>query len=57
MICKKNYLPVIRKSVQKEVSDCDTCQHLKRSNKDYALPDKVAVGIPWNTLCVYLICP
>ena len=48
--------PDIIDTVQKEVSNYDTCQHEKLSNKKYGkLAAKVAEEIPWNKLCVYLI--
>ena len=47
---------VFRKSVQKEVTKCDTCQRTKRSNKKYViLPSKEAKLISCNRLCIYLI--
>ena len=43
------YCPVIRKSVRKEVTNCDTCQCTKRSNKNYGkLPAKEYEEIPWK---------
>ena len=45
-------------AVQTEVSNCDTCQFTKISNKDYGkLPAKVAEEISRNKLCVDLIGP
>ena len=39
-----------------EVSNCDTCQHTKKSNEKYGkLPDKVAEEIPRNKICGDLI--
>ena len=39
-----------------EVSNCDSSQRTKRSNKIYGkLPAKFAEEIPWNKLCVNLI--
>ena len=56
MIFQHLYWPDIRDSVRKEVSNCDTCQCKKLSNKKYGkLPDKLAEEIPWNKLCVDLI--
>ena len=50
------YWPYIRDVVQKEVTNCDTFQHKKRSNKKYGrLTAKVSEEIPWNKLCVDLI--
>ena len=56
MICQHLYCPGIRKSVQKEVKNCDTCQHLKRSKIKYdKLPDKEAYKISRNKLCLDII--
>ena len=42
MIHQHLYLPDIRDSVRKEVTNCDTCQRTKLSNeKDDKLPAKV----------------
>ena len=50
------YWPGIRDAVQKEVNNCDTCQHTKLSNIKYGkLPVKEPEKIPWNKLCVDLI--
>ena len=39
-----------------EVTDCDTCQHTKVSNKKHGkLSAKLAEEIPWNKLFVDLI--
>ena len=58
MICQHLYWPSIRESIRKEVSNCDTYQFTKRSNKQSGkLPAKVDEEIPWNKLCVDLICP
>ena len=52
------YWPVIINAVRKEVTNCDTCQHKKRSNIKYGnLPAKESEEIPRNKLCVYLIGP
>ena len=52
------YWPDIRYSVRKEVTNCDTCQNIKRSNKKYGkLPAKLAEEVPWNKLCVDIIGP
>ena len=52
------YWPYIRDAIRKEVTNCDTCQRTKRSNKKYGkLPAKLAEDIPWNKICVYLIGP
>ena len=50
------YWPGIRESVQKEVTNCETFQHTKWSNKKYGkLPSKEAEEIPWNKLYVDII--
>ena len=57
-ICQHLYWPSIRNSAQKEVSNCDTFQRTRWSNKKYGkLPAKSDDEIPWNTLYVYLIGP
>ena len=49
------YWPNIIDAIKKEVTNCDTCQHKKISNKKYVkLPDKLAENNPWNKLCVDL---
>ena len=56
IICQHLYWPDIRDAVRKEVSNCDTCQRTKPSNKKYdKLPAKLAEEIPWNKICVDLI--
>ena len=56
MICQHLYWPDIRDAVQKEVTNCDTCQRKKLSYKKYGrLLAKLAEEILWNILCVYLI--
>ena len=35
MICQHLYYPGIREAVLKEVTNCDTCQRKKHSNKKY----------------------
>ena len=58
MIRQYLYWPDIRDAVQKEVSNCGTCQLTKPSNKKYGeLPDKLSKEIPRNKLCVDLIGP
>ena len=43
-------------AVRKEVYNCDTLQHTKRSNIKYGkLPAKEAEEIPWIKLCIYQI--
>ena len=50
------YWPDIRDAVWKEVTNGDTCQHTKRSNKKYGkLPAKLAEEIPRNKISVDLI--
>ena len=34
MICQHFYWPGIRYTIQKEVTNCDICQHTKRSNRN-----------------------
>ena len=52
------YWPDIRNAVRREVSNCDTCQCTKISNKKYGkLPAKVDEETTWNKICVYLIVP
>ena len=58
MIFQHLYWPDIRNAVWKEVTNCDTCERTKRSNKKYGkLPAKLAEEIPWNKLCLDLIGP
>ena len=58
MIHQHFYYPGIINDVQKEVTNCNTCQCTKQPNKKYGkLPDKEAEKIPWNKLCVDLIGP
>ena len=58
MICQHFYWPNIRHAVRTEVSNCDTFQRTKQSNKKYGkLPAKLAEKIPWNKICVDLIGP
>ena len=58
MIFQYFYWPGIRKAIQKEVTNCDTCQHTKRSNIKYGkLPAKEAEEIPRSKLCLYIIGP
>ena len=50
------YRPYIRHAVWKEVTNCDTCQRTKRSNKKIdKLPANLSEEIPWKKICVYLI--
>ena len=56
MIRQNLYLPDIIDAFRKEVSNCDTCQCTKRSNKkNRKLPAKLAEEIPCNKLCVDLM--
>ena len=57
MIRQHLYWPDIRDSVQKDVSNCDTCQCTKLSNKQKygKLIAKLAEEISWNKLCVDII--
>ena len=58
MIFQHLYYPRIRPAVRREVTNCDTCQCTKQSNKKYVkLPAKLDEGIKWNIICVYLIGP
>ena len=43
LICRNFYWTVIRSAIQKEVTNCNTCQITKKSKKkDGKLPDKEA---------------
>ena len=56
VILQHFYWPGIRNSVQKEVTNSDTCQCTKQSNIKYGkLPAKEAEEIPRNKIYVYLI--
>ena len=56
MICQNIYWPGITDAVQKEVTNCDTCQHTKLSNITYGkLPVKETDKIPLNKVFVHLI--
>ena len=56
MICQHLYWPEIINSVQKAVTNCDTCLCTKWSNLTYStLPAKESGYIPWNKLCVGVI--
>ena len=58
MICQHVYWPDIRDSVQKEATNCDTCQCTKLSNKKCGkLTAKLSEEIPQNKLCVDLLGP
>ena len=49
MIHQHYYCPDIRDVVRKYLTNCDTCQHTKQSNKKYGkLPAKLAEEIPQN---------
>ena len=47
-ICQHLYWPGIREPVQKEVTNCDTCQHTKWAKQYGKLPSKEAEEITWN---------
>ena len=52
------YWTNIRDAFWKEVTNCETCQRTKLSNKKYGkLSAKLAEEIPWNKICIYLIVP
>ena len=52
------YWPGMIKSIQKEGTDCDTCQCTKRSNKKYdKLPANESEDTSRNKLCVFIIGP
>ena len=56
MICQLLYCLDIRYFVRKEVTNCDTFQRTKQSNKEYGkLPAKLAEEIPWNKLFVDIL--
>ena len=56
MILQHLYQPVIRNAVRKYVTNCDTYQRAKLSNKKYGkLPANEDEEIPWNKLCVDII--
>ena len=56
IIYQHYYCPGIINAFCTEVTNCDTCQRTKWSNKKYGkLPAKLAEKIPWNKICVYLI--
>ena len=58
MIHQHLYWPRIRDTVQKEVINCDTCQHTKLSNIKYGkLPAKEYEEMPYNKVYVFTILP
>ena len=58
MINQHLYWPGIIHSIQKEVTNCDTCQRLKLSNKKYGkLLAQLCEEIPWNKIYVDIIWP
>ena len=58
LILQNLYWPDIIDAVRKEVTNFETCQRTKQSNKKYGiLPNKLAEEITWNKLCVYIIGP
>ena len=42
IICRRFYFHGIREAIQKEVSNFDTCQHTKQSNKTIKSPARVS---------------
>ena len=58
IICQHLYCPNIINTVCGDVTNCDTFQSTKQSNKQYGkLPAKLAGEIPWNKICVDIIGP
>ena len=57
IFCQHLYWPGIRKSVQKEVTNCDVYQRTKQLTKKGKLPAKLAEETQWNKLCVDIIGP
>ena len=58
MICQHLYWPDIKDIARKKVTNCDTCQHKKRSNKEYGkLTAKLSEETPRNKMCVDIIRP
>ena len=58
MICQNLYWPNIRFEIQKEVTNFDSCQCTKLSNKQYGkLPAILAEEIPWKQIYVDLVVP
>ena len=58
MICQIFYWNNIRYAIRKEVTNCDTCQRIKPSNKKYGkLQAKLAEEKSWNKTFVDLIRP
>ena len=56
MIFQHLYWLEIKDTVRKELTNCDTFQRTKLSNKKYGkLPAKLSEEIPWNKICVGLI--
>ena len=50
------YWPDIKYVVREEVTNFDTCQHTKLSNRKYGkLPANLTEEILWNKLCVNII--
>ena len=58
VISQHFYWPGIINAVQKELTNCGTCQRTKQLNNKYGtLADNLVEEIPWNKLCVDLIVP
>ena len=58
MIHQDIYWSGLRKSVQREVTGCDTYQHTKQLTTKYGkLPATISEETPWNKLCVDLLGP
>ena len=58
IVCQNLYWSDIRYFIRKKVTNCDTYQRTKISNKQYViLPDKLAEEIPWNKICVDILGP
>ena len=58
MIRQNLYWPNFIDAVRKEVTNYDTCQRKKLSNKKYGkLPAKLAEKLPWKKLYVDLVEP
>ena len=58
MIIQHLYWPGIILDIRKEVTNFDTCQRRKQSNKEYGkLPDKLSEEITWNKIYEDLIGP
>ena len=56
MIFQHLYWKVIQYSIQKEVKNCDTCQHTEQF-KNGKFTAKLYDEMPLNILCVYILGP